>query len=60
MFTLSEHVKIISSFFIFVEPFRLKQMQKKGLMEKKIRSNVNWNQRYMWGSILFYKYNINR
>jgi len=28
--------------------------------KEKIRSNVNWNQRYMWGSILFNKYNINR
>ncbi len=34
MFTLSEYIFFISSYFIFVELFRLKQIQE-GLIEKK-------------------------
>jgi hypothetical protein len=39
MFVLSEYVYFISSYYIFVEPFRLKQMQKKTLIEKKQQNN---------------------
>jgi hypothetical protein len=36
MFVLPKYVYIFSSYFMFVGPFWLKQMQKKGLIEKKI------------------------
>ena len=35
MFVLSEYLYFISSYYIFVEPLRLKQMQKKTQVEKK-------------------------
>jgi len=41
MFVLSEHIYIISSYFIFVEPFWHRQIQKKGLIEKKLAISLD-------------------
>ena len=35
MLVLSEYIYFISCYFMFVEPFRLKPIQKKGLIEKR-------------------------
>jgi len=37
MFVLSEYIYFITSYFMLVEPFRLKEIQKKGLIKKKTR-----------------------
>ena len=43
MFVLSENTYFISSYFIFVEPFRLKQIKKRPNRKKNLPINAFFN-----------------